>query len=132
MGLDPPTDGFLRSPTSPSKKYIVLSGRHPWFPKKLNLDMARDTSVPTKNLRNYNIPTRRPASQNGHGIKRRLETKNITQSLAEIEALIASSNDWKNIRKDDHAEYNIKQILLSDGEGIFDFTLRGADAAGAL
>ena len=101
------------------------------FAKELSLDAAEIPAVPAGDLRKYPIPDRRPATRPGRGVLRRLADKCIQQALADFTVLIISCSDLTRICKDGGSEYGVKELLLSDGERGFDFSLRGAEATGA-
>ena len=100
--------------------------------KELNLNRAKILPLPPHELNNYDIPMRRPATETVEQIIHRLESKNLTITLADITALIVSTNNSKIVKKNETSDYNIKEILLSDGHSIFNFTLWGTDATGPL
>ena len=141
QGTTNETNKFLRD--HPSTRIYSFSNlsvkqvtKYNWtsslFSKELNLNRAKILPLPPHELNNYDIPLRRPATETVEQIIRRLESKNLTNTLADITALIVSTNNSKIVKKNETADYNIKEIQLSDGESIFDFTLWGADATGPL
>ena len=141
QGTTNETNKFLRD--HPSTRIYSFSNlsvkqvtKYNWtsslFSKELNLNRAKILPLPPHELNNYDIPLRRPATETVEHIIHRLESKNLTNTLADITALIVSTNNSKIVKKKETADYNIKEIQLSDGESIFDFTLWGADATGPL
>ena len=114
------------------KQVIKYNWTSSLFSKELNLNRAILTPLPPDEFNNYGIPMRRPATETVEQIIHRLESKNLNTALADITALIVSTNNAKIVKKNETIDYNIKEILLSDGHSIFNFTLWGTDAIGPL
>ena len=118
---DSPAGASTNLPTSLPDSYSLFCGPCRYFPK-LSLDRARIEPISPKDLPKYHIPTRRPGKQTVSGIRKRLKSKNVNRTLADITAPVVSPNNSTKFIKENGAEFQVKKLVLSDGDCALDFT----------
>ena len=136
LGTPEETDKFLRDfPPSNIYSFSNLSVKQitnytctsSILSKELNLNKTQITPIPQNDSNKYNIPIRRPATETVKQIIHRMKSKKITNTLADITALILSSNNSKTVIKNNGIYYREKQIHLTDGTSFFDLTFSTVD-----